>query len=219
MSNKKQFAVILAGSGVFDGSEIHETTFSLYAIMHHGAEYKLFAPDVDQHHVVNHIKGEDMPETSNVLVESARIARGNIQPLSEFQADQFDALLIPGGFGVPKNLADYALKGTQMQVHPEMEQAVKTMVAQKKPIAALCISPVIISKVLGDVELTIGQDEKTARDLEAMGSRHTTTNHGEVVVDKKYKVATTPCYMLESTVIDIFNGANNVVQAVMDMLD
>ena len=218
MANQKKFAVILAGNGVFDGSEIHEATFSLYAIMNHGATYQIFAPDIEQHHVVNHITGDEMDEQRNVLTEAARIARGNIKPLSEFNASEFDALLMPGGFGVAKNLSSFALEGTGMKVNQEVERAIRDMVDANKPLAALCISPVVISKVLGDVELTIGSDADTAKAVEAMGSTHKNTGHGEVVVDKKYKVATTPCYMLDATVIDIFNGTNNVVKAVMEMM-
>lgn len=216
---KKKFAVILAGSGVFDGSEIHETTFSLYAIMNHGAEYQIFAPDVKQHHVVNHLTGKEMNEERNVLVEAARIARGDIKPLNEFRAGDFDALLMPGGFGVAKNLSTYAFDGANMTVNPELEKAIRDMVNSGKPIAGLCISPVVLAKVLGDVELTIGQDENTAKDVEKMGSRHKQTDHGEVVLDAKYKVATTPCYMLDANVLDIIDGANNVVKAVMDMME
>lgn len=217
MANKK-FAVILAGSGYIDGSEIHEATFSLYAIMSQGAEYQIFAPDVKQHHVVDHITGKEMDEERNVLVESARIARGDIKPMSEFRQEEFDALLMPGGFGVAKNLCTYAFDGADMKINPEVEKAVKDIISADKPIAGLCISPVIISKVVDDVELTIGKDEHVAADTEKMGSRHKQTGHGEVVVDSKYKIATTPCYMLESTVLNIFDGANNVVKAVMDMM-
>lgn len=216
---KKRFAVILAGSGVFDGSEIQETTFSLYAIMKKGGEYQIFAPDIKQHHVVNHINGEEMKEERNVMIEASRIVRGDIKPLNEFRASDFDALVIPGGFGVAKNLCTYAFDGENMVVNPEVEKAIKDMVNREKPIAALCISPVIISKLFGDVDLTIGQDEQIAADMEKMGSRHKNTNHGEVVVDTKYKVATTPCYMLNATILDIHDGATNVVNAVMDMME
>ena len=40
----------------------------------------------------------------NVLVESARIARGNISPLSTLSATSYDAVVFPGGFGAAKNL-------------------------------------------------------------------------------------------------------------------
>ncbi len=216
---RPKFAVILAGSGVFDGSEIHEATFTLYAILKNGGEYEIFAPNIDQHHVINHITGEEMNEKRNVLIESARIARGNIKDLKEFDANDFDALIFPGGFGVAKNLSDLAFKGDNMKVLPEVEKVIKDMVAQSKPIGALCISPVIVAKVLEGVDVTIGQDEDTAKVIESFGSHHKKTNHGEVVVDTKYKVATTPCYMLNATVMDIHDGAVNVVKAMMDMVN
>lgn len=100
----KKFAIVLAGNGVFDGAEIHEATLTMLAIRKQGAEYSIFAPDIEQHHVINHMNGNEMPETRNVLVEAARIARGKISPLSDFKARDFDALIFPGGFGVAKNL-------------------------------------------------------------------------------------------------------------------
>jgi len=218
MENYK-FAVVLSGNGVFDGAEIHEATLTMYAIMKHESEYQVFAPDINQHHVINHITGEEMQETRNVLIESARIARGNIKPLSKFNANDFDAIIFPGGFGVAKNLSTFAFDGVDCKVNNEVERAIKDMVKAKKPIGALCISPVVVAKVLGDVELTIGQDKDTANAVEQMGARHKTTNHGDVVVDTKYKVATTPCYMLDATIVDIANGADNVIKAMLDMLN
>ncbi len=218
MSTKK-VAVVLSGSGVFDGTEIHEATFTLYAIMKNGGEYEIFAPDVDQHHVINHITGEEMNEKRNVLIESARIARGAIKPLSDFEAGNFDAIIFPGGFGAAKNLSSFAFDGADFVINKEVEVAILGMVQTGKPIGALCISPVIIAKVLGGVELTIGQDEETAKAIEEMGSVHKNTNHGEVIVDEAYKVATTPCYMLDASIMDIADGANNVVADVFKMME
>jgi len=201
-----------------DGSEIHEATMSLYAIMRNGGVYEIFAPDMPQHDVINHVTGEEMNETRNVLAESARIARGKIRPLSEFDAKDFDALMMPGGYGVAKNLSDFAFRGADCKVHEEVAAAIKAMVAAGKPIGAVCISPVIVACVLKDVEVTIGQDKSTAEAIEAMGARHVPTNNGEIVIDKKYKVVTNPCYMLDATIVDIANGTNNVVKALMEMM-
>ena len=213
----KKIAVILSGNGVFDGAEIHEATLTLYAIAKKGAQYEIFAPDIPQHHVINHITGDEMPEQRNVLVEAARIARGNIKALSEFNAKDFDALLMPGGFGAAKNLSSFAFEGVECTVNPDVEKAVRQMVDAEKPIGALCIAPVILAKLLGDVELTIGQDEGTAQAVVGMGATHTNTNHGEVIVDDRYKVATTPCYMLDATIDQIGDGANNVVDVILEM--
>ncbi len=214
----KTIAVILSGCGVYDGAEIHETTLSLLSIAKNGCTYRIFAPDIDQHHVVNHITGEEMNESRNVLIESARIARGAIAPLSEFVAADFDGLLLPGGFGAAKNLSDWAFKGPGASINQEVSDAINCMADMKKPIAALCISPVIIAKVLGDVELTIGQDEGTAQGVEAVGAKHVNTNHGEVIIDKKHKVVTTPCYMLDANIVQIAEGAENVVKAMIELI-
>jgi len=213
----KKFAVVLAGCGVYDGAEIHEATLTLYAISKHGGSYDIFAPDIDQAHVINHITGKEMNEKRNVLVEAARIARGKISPLSKFNANNYDAIIFPGGFGAAKNLCTFAFDGPDCKVNIDVEKAIKTMHEQKKPIAALCISPVIIAKVLGNVELTIGQDKGTSEAVERLGAKHIITNHGEVVIDKSNKIITTPCYMLDATIAQIGEGAENVVKAIIDM--
>ena len=213
-----RFAVVLSGSGVFDGAEIHEATFTMYSIIKNGGSYEIFAPNIEQHHVINHITGEEMNEKRNVLIESARIARGDIRDLNEFNADDFDAIIFPGGFGVAKNLSDFAFKGPELTVLPAIEKSIKDMVKANKPIGALCISPVVIAKVLKDVELTIGQDEGTAQAINALGATHKTTEHGEVIIDEKYKVATTPCYMLDANIVDIHNGAVNIVNAMIELI-
>ena len=214
----KKFAVVLAGNGVFDGAEIHEATLTLLAINRHGAQYQCFAPDVEQAHVINHITGEEMPETRNVLVEAARIARGNIKPLSEYKADDYDTIIFPGGFGVAKNLCTFAFDGTDCTVNPGVERAIRETVAQKKPIGALCISPVLIAKVLGDVKVTIGNDEDTIQAVRAMGGKHEQTSHGQVVVDEKYKIVTTPCYMLDANIGQIAAGAENAVKKLLELI-
>lgn len=218
MSTKKQVAVILSGCGVYDGAEIHESVLTLLAIAKQGAEYIIFAPNTNQHHVINHLKGEPTEETRNVLVEAARIARGTIKPLSEFTATNFDALVLPGGFGAAKNLSSLAFDGPNCSVETETARAVKETHAAGKPIGALCIAPAVIAKILGEVTVTIGQDEGTAQAIEAMGGNHMTTDHGEVIVDEANKIATTPCYMLDANILQIAEGAENVVKEVMRMI-
>ncbi len=214
----KKFAVVLSGCGVFDGAEIHEATMTLYAIMKEGGRYEIFAPDIEQHHVLNHITGEEMNEKRNVLIESARIARGKIRPLSEYKADEFDALMYPGGFGVAKNLSNFAFEGANCTINPEVEKSVLDTVKAGKPIGALCISPAIMAKILEGAEVTIGNDKGTAEAIEKMGSTHKTATHGEVVVDEGFKLVTTPCYMLDATILDIADGAINVVKTIMGMI-
>ena len=218
MEKKKKFAVILAGCGVFDGSEIHEATMTLYAIMKNNGEYEIFAPDIPQHHVINHITGKEMSETRNVLTESSRIARGKISPLAECKAEDFDAVIFPGGFGVAKNLSNFAFEGENCRVNPEVEKVVKEMVKQSKPVGALCISPAVMAKILDKPELTIGQDEDTAQVLENMGAKHKRSGHGEVVTDEKYKLVTSPCYMLDANILNVAEGADAVVKEILKLL-
>ena len=213
----KKIAVILSGCGNKDGAEIHESVMTLWAIHKHGAEYQCFAPDVEQHHVLNFITNQEMNEKRNVLVESARIARGDIKDLKTYKADDYDALVMPGGLGAAKNLSTFAFDGPHCFVNKEVERAVKETAAQGNPIGALCIAPAIIAKILGDVTVTIGQDSGTEAAIVKMGASHQQTTHGEIVVDKQHRVATTPCYMLDARVDQIGEGAEKLVKAVLDM--
>ena len=215
----KKFAIILSGCGVFDGAEIHEATLSMLAVMMHGGVYEIFAPDIKQHHVINHITGEEMKEERNVLIESARIARGKISPMSAFNAEEFDALLIPGGFGAAKNLSDFAFKGSEAGVFIQVKDAIQEMHRMKKPIGALCISPALIALTLDNVDLTIGNDKATIEALEALNAHHLETSHGEVVHDKAENIFTTPCYMLDATILEIAIGAENIVKAMMENME
>lgn len=215
----KKFAVVLAGSGVKDGAEIHEAVLTLLAIKKHGADYEIFAPDVMQHHVMDHFSGKEVNEKRNVLSEAARIARGRIKPLSQFQARSFDALVFPGGFGVAKNLCTYAFDGADCKVNPDVEKAVKDMVSLQKPIGAMCISPVVISKILGNVEVTVGDDESTIADIHRMGAKHKTATHGEVVKDTHRMIYTTPCYMLDADILDIELGTRNLIREMIKDLE
>jgi enhancing lycopene biosynthesis protein 2 len=213
----KKIAVILSGCGNKDGAEIHESVMTLWAIHKHGADYQCFAPDIDQHHVLNFITNQEMAEKRNVLVESARIARGEIKDLKEFKASDFDALIMPGGLGAAKNLSTFAFEGPDCSVNEDLIRAVQETAAQGKPIGALCIAPAIVARILGDVTVTIGQDGGTEAAITKMGARHVQTGHGEIVVDREKKVVTTPCYMLEARVDQIGQGAENLVKAVLEM--
>jgi enhancing lycopene biosynthesis protein 2 len=217
MAQTKKIAVLLSGCGVYDGAEIHEATLTLYAIKKNGGDYTIFAPDIPQHHVINHLTGKVMNEKRNVLVESARIARGQIHSLGEFKADAFDALILPGGFGAAKNLSTFAFDGAGCTVHPTVEKAIRDMVKLNKPVGALCIAPVILAKLFGTVELTIGNDPATAKAIEKMGARHISTGHGEIVVDRKHKLVSAPCYMLDATIVQIAEGAENVVKEILKL--
>jgi enhancing lycopene biosynthesis protein 2 len=210
-------AIILAGCGVFDGAEIHEAVMTLYAIDKNGCSFEVFAPNVAQHHVINHLTGKEMKESRNVLTEAARIARGKIRPLTEYRAGQFDALFLPGGFGVAKNLCTYAFDGPDCNVDRVVEEAIRSTHRAGKPIGALCISPVLVARVLGNVTVTIGDDRKTASDIGALGGKHENRRHGEISIDRKNLVVTAPCYMLNATISEIASDAEAVVMAVMDL--
>jgi enhancing lycopene biosynthesis protein 2 len=210
-----KFAVVLSGCGVYDGAEIQEATMTLLAISKNRGSYQVFAPKVMQHHVINHLTGDVMNESRNVLVESARIARGNIKALIEYRVEDFDALIFPGGFGVVKNLCSYAFDGTDMKIDRVVEKAIRDTHAAGKPIGALCISPVLITKVLGNIEVTVGNDPGTASDIISMGGVHNEKGNGEIMIDIKNKIVSSPCYMIDASISDIFEGAEKTVKALM----
>jgi enhancing lycopene biosynthesis protein 2 len=214
----KKFAVILAGCGVYDGAEIQEAVMTLLAIEKAGASFQCFAPDVDQFHVLNHITGKEMNEKRNVLVESARIARGDIKPLQAYNPAAFDALIFPGGFGAAKNLCSWAYEGDTCQVLPDVARAVEATFEAKKPIGAMCIAPVILGKLFKGTNLTTGQDPASQHFIEKMGNRYTPAGHGEVVTDPVRKLFTTPCYMLDATLSQIQLGTENLVREMIQVI-
>ena len=213
----KKIAVVLSGSGFLDGSEIHEATLTLLGIAEQGAQYQCFAPNHNQAHVVNHLTGNEIHEIRNVMVEAARIARGNVKPLSAYNATNFDALIFPGGYGAAKNLCTFAFDGIDCVVIPEAEKAIMDTVKEGKPIGSLCVSPVMMVKVLGDITVTIGNDDKTVAAIKSMGGKHIKTTHGEIVVDEKYKIITTPCYMLDASIDQVALGIRKLVKKLLEM--
>ena len=218
MADQPKFAVVLSGCGVYDGAEVYESVLSILAIERHGGVAEVLAPDVDQMHVINHHSGEEaVGETRNVKVEAARIARGPVKELKEFDPADYDVLLFPGGFGAAKNLSTFAVEGEACRVDPDVQKAIESMHKAGKPIGALCISPVLLGRVLPGVELTIGDNADVAGKLEQMGARHRTTTHAEVITDDANRVVTGPCYMLDATVPQIAEGAENVVKALLAM--
>ena len=216
----KKVGVILSGCGVYDGSEIHEAVITMLALDRAGAEMVICAPDMQQMHVVNHLTGEVAEgETRNVLVESARIARGAIRDIAEVQAHELDALILPGGFGAAKNLCDFAVKGADCDVHPEVARLVRDVHRQGKPVAAVCIAPALVARVLGDEgpEVTIGTDAETAGALESMGAKHVACPVRDFVVDRERKLITTPAYMLAQNMSEAAEGIEKTVETLLTM--
>ena len=214
----KKFAIVLSGCGVYDGAEIQEAVTAMLAVCRKGHSYQVFAPNIPQYHVVNHLTGAEMPEQRNVLVEAARIARGNVKDLTTFEPSQYDALLFVGGFGAAKNLSDFAIKGENYTVIGQAANAILSMYYVGKPIGAMCVSPVLIADTIKGVELTLGAPCDASEAAEKHGAVHKVTTHGEVTVDKKHKVATTPCYMLDATIAQIAAGAEHIVDELLKLM-
>ncbi|CNI49714.1 isoprenoid biosynthesis protein with amidotransferase-like domain protein [Yersinia massiliensis] len=216
----KTVGVVLSGCGVFDGAEIHESVLTLLALDRAGARVLCFAPDKPQLHVINHVTGEEIAEQRNVLVESARIARGQVAPLSSADSTQLDALIVPGGFGAAKNLSDFAIKGSECAIDPDLAKLVQSMHKSGKPIGFMCISPVMLPKLLGKpIRLTIGNDPDTIDAIEIMGGEHVVCPVEDVVIDIDNKVVTTPAYMLAESISDAAKGIDKLVTKVLDLTE
>ena len=219
-------AVVLAGSGRGDGSEIHESVSCLIHLARLGASYQCFAPDAPQSDVVNHLTGQTVPaEQRNMLVEAARIARGAIKPLSQLRAEDFDAVVFPGGFGAAKNLCTFARDGENCTVIPDVERVVKGFHAAGKPLAMCCIAPVIGAKVLGKatggpgVKVTIGDDAGAAAAITRMGSANVTKKVTETAVDEANRLSSTPAYMYgEATPWEVYQGIGEMIERMLEMV-
>ncbi|XP_065648386.1 ES1 protein homolog, mitochondrial isoform X2 [Hydra vulgaris] len=219
-------AVVLSGCGVYDGSEVHEASAVLVNLSRNNAEYKCFAPDIKQMHVIDHLTGQEMKEERNVLIESGRIARGDVQSLEKLSAENFDAVIFPGGFGAAKNLCNFAVKGTDFNVNEQVERVIKDFHTLKKPIGLCCIAPVIAAKVIPSCEVTVGMDAKdskwpyadTAHAIGSIGATHINKNVNECHVDKVNKLVTTPAFMCNAKLYEVHDGIGEMVKAVLQLI-
>ena len=215
---QKKVAVILSGCGVYDGAEIHESVITLLRLDQRGAQAQCFAPNIAQMHVINHLTGEEMPESRNVLVESARIARGEVKDIREANVEDFDALIVPGGFGAAKNLSDFAVKGAECTVQPDVLALAEAFAEASKPVGLMCISPAMAAKIYGPgVICTIGNDADTATVVNKMGATHQECDVSDIVEDKARKLVSTPAYMLANSISEAASGINKMVDRVLEL--
>ncbi|ATP52668.1 isoprenoid biosynthesis glyoxalase ElbB [Pseudomonas sp. DCB_AW] len=214
----KKVAVILSGCGVYDGAEIHESVITLLRLDQRGAQVQCFAPNIAQMHVINHLTGEEMPESRNVLVESARIARGEVKDIREANAEDFDALIVPGGFGAAKNLSNFAVEGTNCSVNPDVLALAEAFADACKPVGLICISPALAAKIYGPgVICTIGNDAGTAAAVEKMGGKHEECDVHDIVEDTQRKLVTTPAYMVAKSISEAAGGIYKLVDRVLEL--
>jgi|SRR3989338_941699 len=211
--------VVLSGCGVFDGTEIHESVLTLLALSKRGAEAVCMAPDIDQAHVINHVTQQEMKEKRNVLVESARIARGQIRDIRDVKAQDLDALIFPGGYGAAKNLSTFAFDGVQCKVNADVEKLVREMHKQGKPTGFICIAPAIAAKIFEHmgIQLTIGNDPGTAEAIRRLGQKHCGCTVKEIAVDEKNKIVSTPAYMLAGNIAEAAAGIEKCVDEVLKL--
>jgi enhancing lycopene biosynthesis protein 2 len=225
-----KIGVLLSGCGVYDGAEIHEATLTLLSIAEIGAEAVCISVDRDQHHVVNHTNGEEMKETRNMLVEAARIARGNISNINDVNPADIDGLIIPGGFGSAKNFTNWAFEGPDGEILPEVKLLIVNMLNVGKPVAALCVSPVVMAKALEgsniQANMTIGSDQEGSPydiqgfsgGLESLGATTEMKTVREILVDSTNKIITAPCYMMDANILDVRKNVRSAVEALRDLV-
>jgi enhancing lycopene biosynthesis protein 2 len=216
-----KIGVLLSGCGVYDGSEIHEAVLTLLALNRKQADIICMAPNIEQYDVINHLTQNPMSEKRNVLIESARIARGDIKDIAEVNATDLDGLILPGGFGAAKNLSDFALKGKDAKLYPEVQRLLNDMQAAHKPIGGICISPAILAKAFCEKapEVTIGKDTGIAQTIEAMGAVHKQCTVDAIHYDEKYNLVTTPAYMLGPEIKDVAEGIEKLVDKVLALVE
>ena len=218
----KKVGLLLSGCGVNDGAEIHESVIAMLALDRAGVEMELMAPNIDQMHVINHYTGQEMDEYRNVLVEASRIARGNIKDMAEISGNDIDALIIPGGFGVAKNLCDYAMAGSECSINPDVYRLISELQLLNKPIGAICIAPVMMAKIFGEqgasANMTIGFDEATSKDIESMGSVHVECKVSDMVVDEDNNLVSSPAYMEAQSIKEAADGIEKLVKQVLSMI-
>lgn len=214
----KKIAIVLSGCGHLDGAEIRESILTLLELDRHSVEYQVFAPDKPQYDVIDHkTQQAQNTEKRNTLIEASRITRGQVSPLNQLIADQFDGLIIPGGFGVAKNLSSFALNGIKGEVDPKFKEIILRFFDQQKPIGAICIAPAILAMLLGEkgISLTIGNQEDLARTLESTGAKHINCAPNEIHHDKKHRIITTPAYMYDDAPLHhVQEGISQLVKLV-----
>jgi enhancing lycopene biosynthesis protein 2 len=222
--------VLVSGCGVYDGAEIQETVLTLLAIEEIGAKATCISIDKNQHHVVNHITGEEMAESRNVMIEAARISRGVIREISSIQPAEIDALVIPGGFGSAKNFSNWAFEGPNGTIHPKVKLLLVNLINIGKPIAALCVSPILLAKALEDTgiktKLTLGSDtEKSPYDIntfkngiESLGAKGEMKTVREILIDNENKIITAPCYMMEANIKEIHENIQDAIEALKSLV-
>lgn len=226
-----KIGILLSGNGVFDGAEIQESIFAMLAIAENGGTYQIIAPNENQFHVINHSNGEEMSESRNMMVEAARIARGDIKDLATVSSSDFDAIVLPGGFGTAKNFTDWAFKGPNSTINTQVQRIIREMYDANKPIVGLCMAPVVIAKALegyskSKINLTVGSDKEAspyniqeiASALESIGYQNEYCNLKEISYNQEHKIITAPCYMLEANIVQIRENAKQAIDKLFEVL-
>ena len=225
-----KIAVLLSGSGVYDGTEIHESVFTLLALSQNNLDFICTAPNITQHHVINHVNGEVMNEQRNSFVESARIARGDIISLCELNKSEISGIVIPGGFGAAKNLSNWAFEGSNGCVLQEVKDLILHCVENKKPIVALCISPTLIAKSLQgtiyNAKLTLGSTQGSSEyniaeindAISSVGAEVNNKSINEICLDENLNIISAPCYMMDAKVDDVYKNIKMAIDKLSDIL-
>ena len=217
-----KIGVVLSGCGAQDGAEIHESVITLLALDRAGADVKIMAPDMNQFHVINHLTDEEMDTSRNILIESARIARGNVVDVATVTGDELDALVFPGGTGMAKNIFDYAMAGAECTIINDVQRLTMEILEAGKPLGAICIAPVMVAKILQKMgrngKVTGGCNEGISNDIQTMGIETESVGPGDIVIDEKNKIVTTPAYVEAQSIKEAAEGIEKLVDKVLEMI-
>ncbi len=215
----KKIAVVLSGCGNKDGAEITEAVSLMIALSAQNAEMTFFAPN-KEFTPTNFLTNQPMSEKRNIMVEASRITRSQMKDLKELKPENFDGLAFPGGHGAAIHLCDWSEKKVQCSIHPLVEKAVLDFFQASKPIAAICIAPVIIAKILGHrhVEITLGNDPGIMKEAGKTGAHLVECPANDYITDRSHKVISTPAYMDDNAKAhEVFQGISGLVKEFIEM--
>jgi enhancing lycopene biosynthesis protein 2 len=217
---KRKVWVLLAGSGLHDGTEVHEAALVQLALARLGASVAFCAPEVAQAHVIDHLRGDvSRAESRSVLIESARIARGPVESLATLDPASVEALVIPGGYGVVKNLCDYAFCAREAKLEKSVAALIEHTSKRGVPIASMCMANVLVARALGHrgVRLSLGWDAMLDADCAAWGARVVKSTAKLAVIDRDVRVASTSAFSGSSDISIVAEGIERTIRAALEL--
>jgi len=225
--SEQTVAVVLSGCGVMDGAEVTEAVGLIVSLSQAGFGMAFYAPDRFQANVIDHYRGVAAGESRNILSEAARIARGNIKPLSAIRPEAHCAIVFPGCFGAAKNLCNFAEAGGRANLYEDVQAALSPFVEERKPIVALCAAPLVLGLIarncgISGSRITFGGYAEGKAMVDALGvwgQTHVEMPVDGACVDEGHRFVSVPAYMYGgATPAQVFAGCQAAVAALKQLL-